>query len=89
MENLFKPGTSVAAYIVFNLTMLALIATVICCYFYLDAFNNYLFLGLAGLATVLLVAVNFIIIEFGLEGDGSGGNDGMKKQEENEKKKVS
>ena len=68
MDNLFAPGTSQAALIFFNVVLLLLIAVVAGCYFVLDM--SIYILGLCVLALLLLLGVDWIILEMGLEGNG-------------------
>jgi hypothetical protein len=71
MEGFFQTGTSFAAMVFFNLTMVTLIGIIVAVYLFLGTDYDYVLLAMATLAFVLLVAVDLIIIEVGLEGDGS------------------
>ena len=71
MEGFFKTGTSFAAMVFFNLTMVTLIGIIVAVYLFLGTDYDYVLLAMATLAFVLLAAVDLIIIEVGLEGDGS------------------
>ena len=71
MEGFFSTGTSFAAMVFFNLTMVTLIGIIVAVYLFLGTDHDYALLAMATLAFVLLVAVDLIIIEVGLEGDGS------------------